>query len=221
VDRRIATALLLVAAAQTAFAVAFVFEIRPLVDVWPFPGTSPLSSIFVGSIFAAAAASTAWCVLARSDRALARPWRDPRPVPRLIRGSLLLFVVTLIIVGGLLAVRVPDIMPWAVTPQLSTLFGVMFLGAAAYFAYVLVEPRWENAGGQLAGFLAYDVVLVVPFVQRLPTVDQHLLPNLAVYTAVVIGSGLLAIWYVALDRSTGVRSGSPAGEEPTGASRAG
>ena len=93
-------------------------------------------------------------------------------------------------------------MPWSITPELSTLFGLMFLGAAAYFAFGLVEPRWENAGGQLAGFLAYDAVLIVPFVQRLPTIDPALRLNLVIYTAVVATSAILAIWYLGLDRRT-------------------
>ena len=42
----------------------------------------------------------------------------------------------------------------------------MFLGSATYFAYGIVRPRWTNAGGQLAGFLAYDLVLIVPFMTR-------------------------------------------------------
>jgi hypothetical protein len=256
-DSRVRAILLGIAAVQATFAIGFVFQVPMLTAVWPFAGTTPLSHTFVGSIFAAAAAATAWCVWSRSDRglagialdylailvpaavisllgaaggsglgvaafgvtclagalfgvwllrwSLARPWRDPRPLPRLLRWSFAFFIVALLIAGGALVIQVPNIMPWTITPQLSTLFGLMFLGAAAYFAFALLEPRWENAGGQLAGFLAYDVVLVVPFLQRLPTIDENLRINLVVYTAVVIGSGLLAIWYLALDRRTRIR----------------
>jgi hypothetical protein len=94
------------------------------------------------------------------------------------------------------------VLPWPVTPALSTLIGFMFLGAAAYFAYGVAVPRWENAGGQLAGFLAYDIVLIVPFLVRLPTVDASVLPNLIVYTAVVTYSGLLAIYFLVLHPAT-------------------
>jgi hypothetical protein len=238
-------------------AVAFAFQVQPAIDLWPFPGRTPLTNIFIGSIFAAAAASTAWCLVVGSDRAiagialdyitifvpfavfsfaqvaggdagssvhvaafgvtsavgvgvgvwllrwsLAHPWRDARPTPRLVRGSFVVFIVALIIVSGLLIARAPDILPWAITPELSTLIGCMFLGAAAYFAYGVINPRWENAGGQLAGFLAYDIVLIVPFLVRLPTIDRDLLPNLVVYTGVVVYSGLLATWYLALDPRT-------------------
>jgi hypothetical protein len=74
----------------------------------------------------------------------------------------------------------------------------MFLGAAAYFAYGVFRPGWYNAGGQLAGFLAYDVVLIIPFLQRLPTVEPELRVNLIIYIIVVSYSGLLAIYYLFL-----------------------
>jgi len=256
-DRYVRAALWVVAAVQAVMALGFVFQVPTVTGLWPFPGATPLTNIFIGSIFGAAAASTAWCLAMRSDRGLAgialdylailvpfsafsfvhaaggageasahvavfgvtcvagalvglallrwslgHTWRDPRPTPRLVRGSFAFFVVALVIVAGLLIARVPDILPWPVTPELSTLIGIMFLGAAAYFAYGVVVPRWENAGGQLAGFLAYDVVLIIPFLVRLPTIDEHLRINLVVYTAVVAFSGLLAIWYLALDART-------------------
>jgi hypothetical protein len=133
---------------------------------------------------------------------LSRPWRTAIPTPRPVRWSFALFALALVVVGGTLVLQVPNVMPWTLTPELSALFGFMFLGAAAYFAFGLVDPRWENAGGQLAGFLAYDVVLIVPFVTRIPTISDALRPNLWVYTAVVVFSGLLAAWYLFGDRST-------------------
>jgi hypothetical protein len=133
---------------------------------------------------------------------LGRPWRDPRPTPGPVRRAFVVFIVALVVVGGLLVAQAPDILPWQVTPQLSTLFGCMFLGAAAYFAYGLLEPRWENAGGQLAGFLAYDAVLIGPFLARIPTIDERLRINLVVYTAVVTLSALLAAYYLLIRPDT-------------------
>jgi hypothetical protein len=257
---RVRGTLTVVAVIQAILAVLFIIQ-SPLVTgpVWPFEGMTPLSWIFVGSIYLAAAAATGWCIHIDSGRALVgialdyiailvpfsvlttaaavngggtdtalfavacvlgaivgvlmlrwalrHRWRDARPTPRPVRWSFLVFIVALLIVGGLLVLRVPGVMPWNVTPELSTLFGFMFLGAAAYFAFGLLEPRWENAGGQLAGFLAYDVVLIVPFLERLPTVPEALRPNLVVYTGVVVLSGLLAIWYLLIDPSTRLWSG--------------
>jgi hypothetical protein len=133
------------------------------------------------------------------------PWRDPRPTPRPVIGAFAVFVLALLLVGGALVAQVPRILPWQVTPELSTLFGLMFLGAATYFVYGLLDRRWENAGGQLAGFIAYDVVLILPFVLRLPTIEAELLLNLVVYLVVVVGSGILAAWYLVGNPATRVR----------------
>lgn len=261
-DRRIRTVLLLIVAVQALLAVLWAFQIPFAVDLWPFPGRSPLSNIFIGSIFLAAAASTGWCLWVRSDRALAgvaldylgilipfaafsflqvadgagsnvavfgvvcvagalvglgllrwslrHAWHDPQPLPRPVRWAFIVFVVALVLVGGRLVVQTPQTLPWAITPDLSTLFGFMFLGAAAYFAYGLIDQRWENAGGQLAGFLAYDVVLIVPFLLRLPTIDAELLPHLVTYTAVVSFSGLLAINYLFIKPDTRIWPRPPA-----------
>jgi hypothetical protein len=263
-DRYVRSTLWVVLAVQAAFAVAFAFQVQPAIDLWPFPGRTFLTNLFIGSIFAAAAASTAWCLVVRSDRAiagialdyitifvpfaifsfaqvaggragsslhvaafgvtsaigvgvglwllrwsLAQPWRDERPTPRLVRGSFVVFIVALVIVSGLLIGRVPGILPWAITPELSILIGFMVLGAAAYFAYGVIEPRWENAGGQLAGFLAYDLVLIGPFVQRMPSIDDEFRLNLIVYTAVLVYSGALALYYLALH--PGTRGRPPSG----------
>jgi hypothetical protein len=89
----------------------------------------------------------------------------------------------------------------------------MFLSAAAYFAYGLVERRWENAGGQLAGFLAYDVVLIVPFLTWITsgrpsyygTSGKGLRLNLLIYTLVVVLSGALAVYYLFIQPTTRIR----------------
>jgi hypothetical protein len=136
-----------------------------------------------------------------------RPYRDRRPTPRLALASFAVFVVALVIAGGALVLGAPNILPWRVTPELSVVAGLIFLGAATYFAYALVRPAWTNAGGQLAGFLAYDLVLIVPFLVRLPTVPPEWFVSLVVYTAVVTYSGLLAAWYLFVAPAT--RIGRP------------
>lgn len=264
-DRVITRLLWLIVAAQLVMALGFVFQVGIVTALWPFPGRTPLSNTFIGSIFLAAAASTGWCLLVRSERALtgvaldylailvpftvvaalatidgggpgpaafgvataagivvgvlllrwarAHPWRSAAPTPSAVVVAFAIFVVALVLVGTLLVIRVPRTMPWFVTPQLSTLYGFMFLGAAAYFAYGLVERRWENAGGQLAGFLAYDIVLLIPLTQELlmpgsggysdgGTAGPPL--NLALYVAVVAGSGLLAGWYLLVRTDTSI-----------------
>jgi hypothetical protein len=130
------------------------------------------------------------------------PIRDPRPLPRLVRGSFVFFIIALIGVGTAMVLKTPNILPWTVTPEGSVVYGWMFLGAAAYFVYTLLRPSWHNAAGQLAGFLAYDVVLIVPFVQHFATVSSELRPNLIVYTLVVSLSGLMAIYYLFINPAT-------------------
>jgi hypothetical protein len=65
-----------------------------------------------------------------------------------------------------------------------------------YFAYGLYKRYWSNAGGQLAGFLVYDLFLIVPFFQRFGTISDTLRVSLTIYTAVVTLSALLALYYL-------------------------
>src|SRR5690606_15715225 len=241
---------------QTLFAIAYILRLDFAVSLWPFPNTSRLSFLLIASIFAAAAASTLWCLLAKEDAALAGialdyitifvpvtiltfqinaiersnslvlfgiagaimiafgiglflwsqsiPFRDSRPTPRPVLVAFVIFVIALLLVGGALILKTPNILPWMVTPEGSVVYGWMFLGAAAYFAYGLLRPRWHNAAGQLAGFLAYDVVLIVPFIQHFANVPPELLPNLLVYSLVVGLSGVLALYYLFLNPETRV-----------------
>ena len=149
--------------------------------------------------------------------ALSRPWLSASPTPAPVVVAFGVFVVVLVIVGGLLILGTPGVLPWAITPQSSVLYGCMFLGAAAYFGYGLVDRRWENAGGQLAGFLAYDIVLLVPFVVRIVsgtpsyygTSSEPLRVNLLLYTAVVLFSGLLSTYYLFIHGPTRMRLPRP------------
>lgn len=265
-DRAVRRALLAVALVQAVVGILFALQVPWATALFPFPGRTPLSNAFVGSIFLAGAASTLWCLLTRADRgfagvaidyitifvpvtvialasafgggglgqglfgmatvagivvgamllrwALTHPWRDTRPTPRPVRIAFAIFVVALIVASSLLILQVPRVLPWYVTPQLSTLYGLMFLGAAAYFVFGIAVPVWENAGGQLAGFLAYDIVLVWPLLAELFTgggggysddAPGEALPlNLAIYAVVVIGSGLLAAWYLLIRPETAI-----------------
>ena len=63
--------LFLICAVQLFFAAAFFLQLPFVVNLWPFPGTTPLTFIFISSIFAAAAASTLWAVASRTYGALA------------------------------------------------------------------------------------------------------------------------------------------------------
>ena len=253
--------LFLVCAIQLFFAIAFFLQLPFAVNLWPFPGTTPLTFIFIASIFAAAAASTLWAVASENYGALAGigldyitilapmsilsfqlvtssgnsqltfygiacvfgflfglglvlwsiriPMDRTLPMPGFVRWSFVIFIIALLIVSTRLILKVPNSIPWKITPELSVVMGWMFLGAALYFVYALLRPSWVNAAGQLAGFLAYDVVLIVPFLTRLPTVAPEDRIGLSIYTAVVSFSGLLAIYYLFIHKSTRLWAGTP------------
>lgn len=124
------------------------------------------------------------------------PFKDIRPTPRPVLLSFAGFTLVLIAVGLALLLNVEDILPWWVDRNLSVLYGAVFLGAATYFVHGMIVPVWGAARGQLAGFLAYDLVLIGPFLMQLPTVQDRYKLSLSVYTFVVVYSGVLAAYYL-------------------------
>jgi hypothetical protein len=155
-----------------------------------FEASSQELMIFAIAVWVAVVAVGVMMVLARNER-----WRDPRPTPWLVRGAFALFSFVLLTAGGLLVQRV-QIFPWVLDRDTALAFGIMFLGAAAYFIYGIVEPVWSNAKGQLIGFLAYDAVLLVPYVNLWPTTEGDQRIGLTVYLAALAISGVIAIWYL-------------------------
>ena len=254
-------ALFLICAVQICLGIAFFLQLPFAVNLWPFPGTTPLTFIFISSIFAAAAASTLWAAASENYGALAGigldyfailapvsvlsfqlgasssspqltaygiacvlgalfglclllwstrvPIDRTLPRPGLVRWSFVVFIVALLVVSTRLILKSPNVIPWTITPELSVVIGWMFFGAAAYFAYSLLRPSWLNAAGQLAGFFAYDVVLIAPFLARLPTIAPENRNGLIIYTAVVIYSGLLAAYYLFIHAPTRVWARGP------------
>lgn len=130
------------------------------------------------------------------------PFRDTRVLPRGVQMSLAAFFALLVLVGGALVLRMVNIFPWRLSPEQSVLYGWIFLGAACYFLYALINPKWGNTKGQLLGFLAYDLVLIAPFLNHFAIVDPKLWINLLVYTSVIIYSGVLAAYYLLVNKAT-------------------
>lgn len=133
---------------------------------------------------------------------LRHSFRDVRPTPRLVRYSFAFFAAVLILTGGALTLKQPNIFPWTLTPQQSVLYGWIFLGAATYFIYGFLRPVWGNAVGQLLGFLAYDVILIVPFLALLFGNEPYLLTNLLAYIFVLVYSGALAVYFLFVNPAT-------------------
>ncbi|RIK36621.1 MAG: hypothetical protein DCC55_26765 [Chloroflexi bacterium] len=142
------------------------------------------------------------------------PLRDEQPLPNPVRYSYWLFVVILAGVGLALLLGVEGVLPWnfgeenANTP---ILFGWMFFGDAFYFLYALLYPRWHNAVAQMLSFLAYDLVLLGPFLIRWPWIRDLVggprlpddrLDNLVVYTLILLYSGALGVYYLLINPKT-------------------
>ena len=129
-------------------------------------------------------------------------FQDSRPMPSLVRGSFLVFALVLIGVGMALVTGQPHIFPWPLKPESSVLVGWIFLGAAVYFLHGVAVPLWHNACGQLLGFLAYDLVLLGPFISHLDRVHPDHRLSLMLYLSVLIYSTLLAVYFLFIHRTT-------------------
>jgi len=70
------------------------------------------------------------------------------------------------------------------------------------FLYGLSIPRWHNACGQLWSFLAYDIVLIFPFLLHFTTVSSARLPSLIVNTIILVYSGVVALYYLLIKKET-------------------
>ncbi len=123
------------------------------------------------------------------------------PTPRMVRLSFGLFMVALLLASAGLLVRAP-IFPWALNPDSSVIFGCFFLGNACYFLYGLLKPLWLHARGQLLSFLAYDLVLIGPFLLLFRTVRAEFRLSLVTYVVVLLFSGGIAVYFLFLHRST-------------------
>jgi hypothetical protein len=155
-----------------------------------FEASSQPLMIFAIAVWVVVVAMGVTIVLARNER-----WRDPRPTPWLVRIAFGLFTFVLLVAGGLLVQRI-QIFPWVLDRDAALTYGIMFLGAAAYFIYGLVEPVWSNAKGQLLGFLAYDAVLIAPYLNLWPSTEGQQQTALTVYLAVLVFSGAIALWFL-------------------------
>ena len=163
-------------------------------------GGSPAASPSGRFGLACAVASVACAALFLWSRRL--PFRDRRPVSRHIRWSFVLFAMILVGVGGRMVLQGAQLFPWPLTEPHAVVYGWIFLGAACYFLYAVARPVMANTTGQLLGFLAYDLVLIVPFTQHLDKVPPALRTNLWVYLAVLVFSAVLALHALGLHRAT-------------------
>jgi hypothetical protein len=133
----------------------------------------------------------------------ALPWRDRHAMPPLLRASFAVLAAILVAAGTALVFKA-EIFPWDLRSETSVIFGFIYLGAAVFFIYGFLQPYWSNAAPQLIGFLAYDIVLIGPFVDRFDEVTGRQLLSLSVYTGVIVLSGALAFFYLFVDERIGL-----------------
>jgi hypothetical protein len=125
-------------------------------------------------------------------------------MPQPVRLSFGAFAAILIGAGVALLLQA-SIFPWQLGPETSVMFGLIFLGAATYFIYGALDPHWGNAVGQLAGFLAYDLVLLAPFFEHFNIAHGGSLVSLIIYVAFLVYSGTLASYYLFASKATQIR----------------
>lgn len=113
-----------------------------------------------------------------------------------------LFTVVLLLLSGLLLLQAPVVFPWPLRPEASVIFGFIFLGAASYFAIALRSPWWHSAREQLIGFLAYDLILIGPFLAHFGTVGPAHRLSLILYVTVLVYSEAIAVYYLFVNGET-------------------
>ena len=130
------------------------------------------------------------------------PFKDNRPTPVVARIAFGVIGLVLAVVVTRLILILPNTFPWPLGPETSMFYGFIFLGTLVYFLYGMLFPVWGNAGGQMVGFLIYDLVLIGPYLRHYAKVAPEMLPSLMVYVGVLIASGLIALWFLFIHPAT-------------------
>ncbi|MFO1200598.1 MAG: hypothetical protein U1E86_26895 [Burkholderiaceae bacterium] len=157
----------------------------------------PRLTSFALALAAAAAGSLAALAWARG-----RPLQDARRLPGALRVWCVLYMLIVIPAGIALIRLVPGIMPWPLEPESSTLYGWIFVAAAWSFAYPLLKPAVEHIRVGLFGFLAYDAVLIPPFLRHFDAVRPELRTSLSLYVVALSVSMAVSIYYLFVSRHT-------------------
>jgi hypothetical protein len=127
---------------------------------------------------------------------------DRRPLPSSLRVWCVLYLLILLPAGTAMVLRVPGIMPWPIKPETAMVYGWVFLAAAWSFLYPLLRPRLEHVRVGLLGFLAYDAVLMLPFLRHFDTVRPELRTSLQIYVVALSISAAVSVYYLFICRVT-------------------
>jgi hypothetical protein len=145
--------------------------------------------------------------------------RDARPMPAFVRAVFVVFVIVLVTTGSAVVLQTERVFPWNLQAPTSTIFGIVFFGAAALFVHAIANPRWAYAAAPLWSFLAYDLVLFVPYGRMLSgsAADANAimddygggnatvnLPSLTAFLVVLSASCLIALYALFINPATRV-----------------
>jgi hypothetical protein len=133
---------------------------------------------------------------------------DRQPTPRLVRIAFTAEVLVLAGAGILLLLKVPNTLPWTISPESSVLYGWVFLGLAFYYLYALVRPQWIHALGPLLGFLVYDLVLAYPLFAHYGSLQPGQLRGQVAASLIIVFSAILGIYYLFVNPDTRMGSGT-------------
>jgi hypothetical protein len=190
------TSLLIISLVQILVAIACLLRLPIVESLWPLDYTGEMSFIFVALIAAAAAASTLWCVYADEPGALFGIGLD----------YVTIFTPVAISMFGL-ASRNSNVIGFAVFCVIASLFGLGLLIYSRKQSFVDPRPmprllRFFFVGFVLALLIGGSWVLVVPFLNMLPTIPDHWRFNLLLYMSIVVSSGILSAYYLFLSPLT-------------------
>lgn len=133
---------------------------------------------------------------------------NSQQTPRLVRIAFTIEVLILAGAGILLLLKVPNTLPWNISPESSVLYGWVFLGLSFYYLYAILRPQWIHALGPLLGFLVYDLVLFSQLFARFGNLQpEHVRGQVAVAIIIVI-SAALGIYYLFINPGTRLETGS-------------
>jgi hypothetical protein len=133
---------------------------------------------------------------------------ESQPTPLIVRLAFIAEVFVLAGAGILLLLKIPNTLPWNLSPESSVLYGWVFLGLAFYYLYAVVNPQWIHALGPLLGFLVYDLVLFLPLFARYGNLQpEHVFGQVAASAIIVFSAGL-GIYFLFVNPSTRLGTGS-------------
>lgn len=127
---------------------------------------------------------------------------DSQPTPQIVRLAFIVEVIVLAGAGLLLLLKVPNTLPWNLSPESSVLYGWVFLGLAFYYLYAVLKPQWIHALGPLLGFLAYDLVLFSPLFARFGNLQPEHVRGQVAASVIIIFSAALGIYYLFINPAT-------------------